>query len=107
MTRNPETLPNGAFQPLLDKARELASPAGIRIVGPGPMGSRGFRSGHWTVERDAGRPFQVYASVPHECDLAEQHARVRQAAALAFAIMDLRAAGYPEERPPAYLESYL
>jgi hypothetical protein len=90
-------LPVGAYQPLLDEARRTADPGPILVI-DGPIGSHGFRSGWWTVRR-GDEVAKCFASVSHYADRNAQHDRVRHAAALAFAIRDLRRAGYPENRP--------
>ena len=101
MTNHPnrngiEKLPNGASQPLLGKARDVADAAGIKVIS-GPPGGNGFRSGYWTVER-SGETVQVFASVSHSMEFADQNKSVARAAALGFAIRDLRAQGFPENK---------
>lgn len=91
-------LPNGAYQPLLAEANRIADAAKIKVdVWSGPIGGHGFRTGWWPVERD-GEQAMVYASVSHAAEIEAQRRTVAAAAAQAFAIRDLRRAGYPEEK---------
>jgi hypothetical protein len=92
-----ECLPIGAFQPLLDEAKRIADPMPILVL-DGPIGSYGFRSGWWTVQR-GDEVAKCFSSVSHHADLETQHDHVRHSAAVGFAIRDLRRAGFLEEKP--------
>ena len=46
----------------------------------GPIGSCGFRRGHWKGEYK-GAEFKFYASIPHQLPLDEQRKRLRELAA--------------------------
>jgi len=94
-----ERLPQGAYRPLYDEANKIASKDGINVdVWRGPIGSCGFRKGWWPVTR-GDESALVYCSVPHGAETHIQREIVLSAAAQAFAIRDLRRAGFREDVP--------
>ena len=45
----------------------------------GPIGGYGFRKGWWTVDVD-GKPYKMFASIPHNLDLDRQRELLLQEA---------------------------